>query len=294
MNSKVVILGSTGFVGAALSEAMRGRSDVLVEGYDSSILDLTESSCVDGLCEALDEQTILIVAARSRRTADKFECFWDDLAIATNVARSIVRRPVQKCLYFSTLSVYGGATDDVWITEETPIAPTSLYGVAKFAGECVMRQVARRAGIPFVALRCCKIYGPGDSSHAYGPVRFTESILQEGKVRLFGDGAELRDHVFVKDVVEVVIRFAFNDHAGIYNLASGESHSFKEIIAYLRKLSEREFDVVHVARDKPKIDQKVDPAKLLSALPGFRFTALEQGVKETYQYLSAALSARTE
>lgn len=291
MRPKVVILGSTGFVGAALLQHLREKGGLKVEGYHSSTLDLTSPDCADRLCEVVDAQTILIVAARSRRRGDSFEAFGEDIAIATNVARLLSRRRLKKCLYFSTLSVYGDGATNLSITEETPIAPTSLYGIAKFAGECVVRQAAQKSSIATTILRPCKVYGPGDSSGEYGPAGFIESILRERRVRLFGDGTELRDHLFVRDLVQMTLHFALGDQCGTFNLATGRSHSFQEIITCLRRVTQEEFEVIHGKRDRPKIDQRINPAKLLRALPGFRFTELEQGLKETYRYLSRNLSA---
>ena len=139
MISNLVILGSTGFIGAALLMELRQHSNLLVEGYHSSNLNLTSQDCVDRLCEAEDHETILIVTARSRRTQDQLESFFFHIAIATNVVQCLSEQRVKKCLYFSSLSVYGDATTNLSITEDTLIAPASLHGVAKFAGECVVR-----------------------------------------------------------------------------------------------------------------------------------------------------------
>ena len=260
-----------------------------VEGYNSSTLDLTAPNCIDRLCEAVDEQTTLIIAARSRPTQDRFESFLDDIAIDTNVARSLSRRRVKRCLYFSSLSVYGDSNTNLSITEETPIAPVSLYGIAKFSGECVIRQVAEKADIPLVVLHPCMVYGPGDTSQAYGPARFIRSILQEGKALLFGDGTEIRDYLFIRDLVRMTIPLAFGDQTGTFNLATGHSHSFQEIITHLRKISGKEFEVIHLDRERPKVDQRIVPDKLMSTLPGLPFTEFEQGLKESYQYFEARL-----
>lgn len=282
-------MGSTGFIGAALMDQFRQHSDLEVEGYQSADLDLTSPDAGHALAELVDDRTILIVTARARRGTDSFEALSSDIAIATNVARCVSSKKVRKCLYFSTLSVYGDAATDLSITEQTAIAPTSLYGIAKFAAECILRQVTEPAGIPLVVFRPCKVYGPGDTSQEYGPARFISSILSGEAIRLFGDGSELRDCLFIRDLVAIISQLAFGNHHGTYNLASGCSHSFQEIISLLRKVTHQNFEVVNLERNRPKIDQKINPAKLLAALPGFKFTDLEDGLADTHRFLSATL-----
>ncbi|MFC2019503.1 NAD-dependent epimerase/dehydratase family protein [Chloroflexota bacterium] len=195
MDLKVVILGNTGFIGAALTAELQQNNSLLVEGYNSSNLDLTLGNCVDRLCDVVDDKTVVIVTSRSHRTQDKIESFSDNITIATNVAQCLSKKRVRKCLYFSTLSVYSDTTTNLSITEETAVTPASLYGAAKFASECVVKQAASENDIPLVIFRPCMVYGPGDNSDAYGPTRFIKSVLQEGKVYLFGDGTELKEHL---------------------------------------------------------------------------------------------------
>jgi len=287
MNLKAVVLGSTGFVGAALLEKLQQHNGLVVEGYHSSTLDLTSPDCADRLTQIADEKTILIVTARAHQKQDQLELFWDNVAIAMSIARCLSRKRVKKCVYFSTLSVYGDAQTNLDITEETSIAPTSLYGIAKFTGESIIRQVAAKKKIPWVILRPCKIYGPGDCQQTYGPVGFIRSILEEKKAYLFGEGTELRDHVFIRDVVQITIQLALSDQHGIYNLGTGQSDSFQKIIACLRKIIQQDFEVIHLIPDKPKVDQRINISKLLTSLPGFNFTGLEQGLQETYQQFAA-------
>ena len=287
--SKVVVLGSTGFVGAALMKALSKRGHVEVQGYHSSDLDLTSEGSVQQLIDLLDERTVLIVATRGRQSQGSLDWLLDEVTVATNIARSLSKSSVKKCVYFSTFSVYGDAVTDLNITEETKIAPTNLYGVARYSGECIMRLTAEQAGIPLVVLRPCVIYGPGDHSQVYGPARCIGSILEDGKVFLFGDGTELRDHVFIEDVVRATVHLSSSDHTGTFNLVTGSSHSFEEVVAHLRKMWGREIEVIHMDRARPKVDQRAVPTKLLNAIPDFRFTELEQGLRRMWQAMSAQI-----
>lgn len=264
-------------------ETLHQRPDLRVEGYHTARLDLTSPACSQTLSEILDPDTVLIAAARSRRTENPVQSFLADIILTTYVAQGLARQRIKKCVYLSSLSVYSCAAPHLSITEETAIAPTSWYGISQFAGESAVRQATQRAGSPLVVLRPCKIYGPGDDPHAYGPTGFIASIVQGRPIRLFGDGAELRDHLFIRDLVQIILHFAFGDRCGTYNLGTGSSHSYQEIVAALRKVARRELAVTHVEREGPKVDQRIHLEKLLSAMPGVRFTTLEEGLRQTVE-----------
>lgn len=287
MKQKIVVLGSTGFIGAALVKYLRQQTEISVEGYNSATLDLISPDCADKLPNVVDAETILIVTSRARRASDPFTTFSNDIAIATNVARCLSQSQIEKCVYFSSNAVYGDATTDLSVTERTAIAPTSFYGLAKSTGECIIKQVAEKAGIPLVVLRPCMIYGPGDNSTAYGPARFIRSILSDRKICLFGDGSEVRDYLYIDDLVKITIELALGDRSGIYNLSTGKSYSFQEIITYLRRLVKEEFQVIQVDRDRPKVDIRLNNVKMLKELPPqISFIEIEQGLRAAYRYLA--------
>lgn len=286
MKRKIVILGSTGFIGSALLKEFHKHEEIAVQGYNSTELDLISLDCVEKLLEVVDAQTILIVTSRSRRDNDPFTTFANDIAIATNIGRFLSQRQIEKCVYFSSNAVYGDATTDLSVTEQTAIAPTSFYGLAKYTGEGIIKQVAEKARIPLVVLRPCMIYGPGDTSTAYGPARFIKSILSEGKVYLFGDGTEVRDYLYIDDLVKITIELALGDRSGIYNMATGKSYSFQEIIKYLRRVVKEEFEVINADRDRPKVDIRLNNVKILKELPQISFTEIEQGLRSAYNYFA--------
>lgn len=286
---KIAIIGSTGFIGAALLKHFQQEPNLIVAGYNSANMDLLSSGSVDKLCEVIDRDTILIVTSRASPDKDPLDTFSRDMEMVLNVARCLSKQQIKKCVYFSTDVVCEEATRDLLITEDTAISPNSLYGTAKFASECVLKQITKKANIPLLLLRPCMVYGPGDTSHAYGPARFIKSILQEGKVFLFGDGSERRDYLFIGDLVKIVNILALGDYYGTYNLATGQTHSFQEIVGYLRQIANQEFVVVSRERDRPKVDRMINPDKLLKVLPDFRFTNIEVGLAQTYGYFTNQL-----
>jgi UDP-glucose 4-epimerase len=186
-------------------------------------------------------------------------------------------------VYLSSASVYGDAETNLAIDESTPLAPTCYYGLAKVMAERVLAQAAVRAGVPLVVFRLCRLYGPGDTQATYGPSAFVRWILEEGAVTLFGDGKELRDHVWVGDLVPLVRAAAGGQVTGVVNLASGESRTYQEMVDSLRAIATRPFGVRSRERTRPRIDQAFDITRLRTVFPDVVLTGLEHGLRETWR-----------
>jgi UDP-glucose 4-epimerase len=291
--SQIIILGHTGFIGNALFEYFTRLGDFPVVGLASSTLDLTQAVAQETLGALLDRQTLLVFTAA--RTLDRgMDClatFDTNIAMALNVARALSRHPVRKCVYFSSVSVYGDRASNLAISEDTPVAPTTYYAAAKYASECILHQVAHTGGFPLLILRPCRVEGPGGRYANYGPVHFIRSILQENTVCIYGDGQERRDHLYIDDLVRIVAHLSRSECRGIYNLASGTSHSYLEILACLRNSLSQEFVIHHRPRTRPLIHQQFDVSRLLRAMPQCQFTPLAERLRVTYDYYASMPSA---
>lgn len=203
-----------------------------------------------------------------------------DVAIAGNAARALALHRVKKCIYISSSSVYGDLKSNLHITEDTPVRPSSLYGAAKLAGEQILEQSVQEHDIPLLILRPCMIYGPGSRDQgAYGPMKFARSIQKKGEIQIFGDGAELRDYVFIDDFAEIIFRLAASRKRGTYNIASGKSISFQRLADAFERLLKRRIRRVRIERDRPKSSQGFKTEKMRRVLPGFPFTSLQEGLK---------------
>ena len=232
--------------------------------------------------EHLRPETLLFVCARASHAKTPQEAFEGDLSIARAVARAIETRPVSKLVYFSSIAVYGDAASDFAVTEQTRLDPTNLYGAAKEAAEHLLTIAAAKGKTPLLLLRPGMVYGPQDRSTAYGPARLIRQAL-DGEVRLFGDGSEVRDNLYVDDLAEAAVALSLGARTGIFNLASGEPRSFRDIVSELERLKGSPVRVVEAARDRPKTDQRLDLAKLRTVLPYWRPIPLSEGLARAWR-----------
>jgi nucleoside-diphosphate-sugar epimerase len=86
-------------------------------------------------------------------------------------------------------------------------------------------------------------------------------------VRIFGEGEEERDHIYVDDVAGLMAAMIRSRATGLYNLASGESRPFADVVKVIRGLVPYEVAVTR--------------ARLARAVPGFAFTPFDEGLRAT-------------
>ena len=275
--ARVVILGASGFLGRALQGCLPG---VEVVTHSSRTLDLTRGDALRALDGVLDAGTALIFAAAL--TPDRGQSpatFLANVTMAANLAEYLGNRGPGHVTYVGSDAVYGFDANPV--TESTPVAPASYYALAKYAGERAMEYAARAAGVPLLLLRVTGVYGPGDPHGGYGPNAFARSLARDRTVRIFGAGEEQRDHIYVDDVARLALILLRSQATGLYNVATGHSRSFAEVLETLRHILPDEFRVTSAPRTGPITHRRYDTTRLAQAAPGFSFTPFEEGLRAT-------------
>ncbi|HSK38358.1 MAG TPA: NAD-dependent epimerase/dehydratase family protein [Arenibaculum sp.] len=169
-------------------------------------------------------------------------------------ARSTANRPPIPVVYASSAAVYGDAGSGP-IPETAPTMPISPYGVDKLAGEMHARAGWTTHGIPSVGLRFFNVYGPGqDPTSPYSGVIsiFTSRITRSEPIVIYGDGSQVRDFVFVEDVVDhlVAAMAAATAGARIFNVCTGRPTSIGQLAELL------------MAQDGRSVERRHEPARV--------------------------------
>lgn len=109
-----------------------------------------------------------------------------------------------------------------FMAEGDDMRPISPYGAGKLAGEGYAGAFHEMYRTPTVILRYGNVYGPRqDGSKESGVIPiFMRKMLNGGRVDIFGDGEQVRDYVFVRDVAEANLR-ALDSPSGTFNVGSG-------------------------------------------------------------------------
>jgi ADP-L-glycero-D-manno-heptose 6-epimerase len=154
-------------------------------------------------------------------------------------------------IYASSAATYG-MSDPEFLDDQDHLEklyPLNLYGYSKHMVDLWMKEQGVLDQV--VGLKYFNVYGPNEyHKKRMGSMvmHMTKSILDEGVVRLFKssskdyeDGEQLRDFIYVKDVVKITSSFLDNDLAGIFNVGSGVPVSWNELArSVFRALGKKE------------------------------------------------------
>ena len=145
---------------------------------------------------------------------------------------------VRRFVFASSAAVYG-TVESPPAREGAPCRPGSPYGASKFSVEGYMHAYHECYGLETVALRYFNVYGPRQRSEdSYSGVisLFTRQLLTSATPRIYGDGLQTRDFVYVGDVAEAnMLAMEAPDAPGqVFNIASGRNIS---VVSLLDSLS---------------------------------------------------------
>lgn len=182
---------------------------------------------------------------------------------------------VKRLVNASSASCYGNRSDK-WMmlkNETMDYLPENPYACSKVSAEIFVRDAWKTYELPTISLRYFNVFGPRQNPHSlYSAVipKFIKSILQDGKIKIYGDGEQTRDFTFVSNVVHANILSATKDipdkwFGDAFNLGTGDKISLNRLVdtieEYTGRVADRSYtkprqgDIKHSFGDLSKIEQ---------------------------------------
>jgi UDP-glucose 4-epimerase len=301
---QALVTGGAGFIGSHVVEALVARGDEVHVVDDLSkgkreqvpaaatlhVHDIRDP--LDALVREIGAQAIVHLAAQ----ADVRVSVGDPaLDASVNVLGTVnvleAARLVDARVVFASTggAIYGECERPA--RESDPCLPLSPYGAAKLAGEGYLGAFARLYGKPHVSLRFGNVYGPRQDPHGEaGVVAIFLGRLKDGApCRIFGDGSQSRDYVYVEDVARATLAALDGGAGGVFNVGTGTATSVVDLYEICRSTVGTDAAPVHEAARPGELGRSVLDGELAATTLGFRpETALASGIAMTWESIRSA------
>jgi nucleoside-diphosphate-sugar epimerase len=276
--SRVLVLGALGFVGKELVKHLSAQGIACLP-LDLPEIDLLQSESVDKLANIIKPEDMLVFT--SALTPEKGKdrgTMLKNIHMAEHVCLTLEKTGCSHVVYMSSDAVYGSGKR--LLNEKSPCEPDNFYGMGHYLREQMIRGVCSQKNISLTILRSSAIYGAGDTHNSYGPNRFLRTAINENKITLIGQGEEKRSHFYVGDVVRVIDLCLRNKTQGILNMAVSHSITFMELAEKVSEVLKTNVKIECTQRSNPVSYIHFDTTEFCKAFPGFRFTNIEDGLKQ--------------
>lgn len=228
----ILITGTAGFIGAALTHKLLERGDTvygidnLNDYYDVSLkearlarltsharfafqkLDIVDREGMAQLFRKQKFDTVMHLAAQAgvRHSIENPHAYIDvNLVGFGNVLEGCRHSGVGHLVFASSSSVYGANTKLPFSERDNVDHPVSLYAATKKANELMAHTYAHLYGLPCTGLRFFTVYGPwGRPDMAL--FKFTRLMLEDKPIPVFNQGKMIRDFTYIDDIIEGVVR----------------------------------------------------------------------------------------
>jgi GDP-L-fucose synthase len=242
---KIVVAGSTGLVGSAITRTFASAGHEVIE-INRSVLNLTDLKATHHFIEKVAPDLIIDTAAKvggiGSNNKYPVEFLTENLTIQGNLMSAAHGAGVENFVFLGSSCIYPRDCAQP-IKEEYlmngPLEETnSAYAIAKIAGIELVNSYRKQYGTRWISLMPTNLYGPGDNfdlatSHALPAFirRFVEATESGAhKVTLWGSGSPLREFLHVDDLAQAVLVASEGYDSSLHlNIGSGEDLSIKNL-----------------------------------------------------------------
>lgn len=290
---RVLVTGGAGFIGRQVVRSLLERGD------EVTVLDLREQASdgvrhvqgdirtPDSVEEALTAGSDAVVhLAALTRVLDSVND--PDGVFRTNVlgTHHLLERcrllDVPRFVFASTNAVVGDVGSRV-IVEEMPLHPLTPYGATKAAAENLLSAYSAVYGLTCALLRFTNVYGRGMQEKDSVIARLMRAALDGGRIEIYGDGSQVRDYVYVSDVVKAIELGLCLEASNTLVIGSGQAVSMLDLHRITCEVTGVEIASEHVpakAGEMPAVIVDIARARTLGWKPEHDIAS---GISATWQ-----------
>jgi len=301
---KILVTGGAGFIGSHIVDLLiQNNHDVIVvdsllTGKDSNInpeskfynADIRNKLDLDKIFIKENPEIVFHAAAQvdvQKATKDPYFDAQVNILGSLNVLELSKKYNVRKIIYSNSGGAGSGEPQYLPIDENHPIKPMSHYGASKHTVEHYLDIYRELYGLKYTSLRYANIYGPRQDPYGEGGVVaiFSNKLLHNEQPKIFGDGNQTRDFMYVEDVAEANLLCIDKADNNILNVGTGKETTINELFLKIKEITNSILEPIYTDRRLGDIYRSVfNIEKLKKELDYEPKTSLEEGLRKTIEY----------
>jgi UDP-glucose 4-epimerase len=305
---RILVTGGAGFIGSHVVDRYVALGhdvavfDNLSSGFREFVhpaarfihADLTDADAVEAAVAATGPEIVNHHAAQidvRRSVSDPVFDATTNILGGLRLLEACTRHGVRKFVYASTGGALYGEGRSLPATEEHPVNPEAPYGVSKHTLEHYLYLWKLLHGLDYTVLRYPNVYGPRQNPHGEAGVNaiFIGLMLHGKPPRIFGTGEQVRDYLYVDDVVEGNVLALERGSGEMVNLGTGVGTSVNDIVRELKRIIGFPGEAIHEAARPGEIQRiYLDATRAKQVLGWGPRVEFSEGLRRTVEWSKRA------
>jgi len=305
---KVLVTGGAGFIGSNLVDKLieAGHMVVVVDNLSSGKMrnvngeakfytaDILDTNRMNEIFKVEGPEIVYHMAAQTMLRVSIDDPLFDartNIIGTISVLEACRKNDVKRIIYTSTGGARVGEPEYLPVDEKHPLRPASPYGISKHSAEHYVEAYGELYDLDYLIFCFGNVYGPRDPADCKRIVPTFMDLIQKGETpKIFGDGTNTRDYIYVMDLVGFMVDcIDKNPVSKLFHLANGKEISVNEVFDVLKKVTGFKGDAEHVEEVKGEVKKIVlDISLAKKELSWNPETDIETGLKVTWEWLNGS------